>query len=129
MNIKDLPSKIKYYELERLELHDFLNKALLHEYYSDLKFINYFKEEYHHVMFWQSIILFTTLPIELILTKYKKYFLMKDEFTTENFCKLLVYYEGWYPWNLDEETLQRAMKNVKQFIKIYNKNEHKKFAF
>ena len=129
MNIENLPTKIKYHELEQLELHDFLNKALLHEYYSDLKFINYFKEEYHHVMFWQSIILFTTLPIELILTKYKKYFLMKDEFTMEKLYKLFVDYEAWYPWNLHEETLQRAMKNVEQFIKIYNKNEHKKFAF
>lgn len=124
MNTNDLSFKIRYSEFEKLELHDFLNKALLHEYYSNLEFIDYFKEQYHHVMFWQSIILFTTLPIELILIKYKKYFLMKDEFTIEELYKLLVYYEGWYPWNLSEETLQRAMKNVEQLMKIFNNNEN-----
>ena len=74
MKINKLQNNIKYKELEHSENWTFSELALKNNYYSDLNFINYFKDKRHGKIFWQDVILFTTLPIKTIFSKYENYF-------------------------------------------------------
>ena len=122
MKINKLQNNIKYKELEHSENWTFSELALKNNYYSDLNFINYFKDKRHGKIFWQDVILFTTLPIKTIFSKYENYFSNAADFDFDfnTFYKRIIYYEAWH-LGLTQKHFDRALKNVETFINIYEK--------
>lgn len=124
MNIKNLSSKIAYSEVEQLHGLDYFEYTKTHNSFSDINFIEYFKDR-EGMSFWRNVIVFTTLPIKLILTKYKNYLI--DAKLYEQL------YRDFMGWNLhrfktdkEEKLRHRYVKNIKAYKKFFKQNYKEK---
>jgi len=124
MNIKNLPSKIAYSEVEKLKGQEYYTYTQKYNLFSDLNFIEYFKDR-KGIWFWRNVIVFTTLPIKLILIKYKNYLI--DAKLYEQL------YRDFMGWNLhrfktdeEEKIRHRYVKNIKAYKKFFKQNYKEK---
>ena len=122
MKFKNLINKLEYGDYEKLSDFKLIEIAKEKNLYSNLNFIEYFKNR--GPIFWKEVIINTILPIDMLFQKYLNYQINKH-YTYEMVRQELdlPYWDKQYT-NFKNINMQ-SIKNMKQFLKLFkNKDQN-----
>jgi len=113
MNIKSIANKIVYHNLNNLGVFDLTKIAFDNDLFSDIEFLEYFKNKDKTFWFWTNAIVLTKISIKEISIKYKDY-IFKDSINLalkEMMTEYLLYDQF-----SDNKSTLHAISNIKEYF-------------